>query len=260
MKVVILAGGFGTRISEESQFKPKPMVELGGMPILLHIMKLYSAYHFDEFIICAGYKQHVIKEYFADYFLHTSDITYDFTNGKNEMTIHRTYSMPWKVTVVDTGLNTMTGGRVKRVQEYIGNEPFMLTYGDGVSDVNIEKLLAFHQQHGKLVTMTAYNAGQRFGVLDIDKEGRITDFREKTKGDGNMINIGFMVCQPEFLRYIEDDATVLEKSPLETMAKMGQLMAYKHDGFWQCMDTVREKEQLENMWKAGNAPWKVWAD
>lgn len=258
MKVVILAGGFGTRISEESQFKPKPMVDLGGMPILLHIMKLYSAHGFNEFVICAGYKQHVIKEYFADYFLHTSDITYDFTNGKNEMTVHRSHSEPWKVTVVDTGLNTMTGGRVKRVREYIGGEPFMLTYGDGVSDVNITKLLEFHRSHGKMVTMTAYNAGQRFGVLDIDENGSIKEFREKTKGDGNMINIGFMVCQPEFIDYIEGDATVLEKAPLETAAKLGQLMAYKHEGFWQCMDTVREKEQLEKLWNSGNAPWKVW--
>lgn len=258
MKVIILAGGFGTRISEESQFKPKPMVDLGGMPILLHIMKLYSAHGFNEFVICAGYKQHVIKEYFADYFLHTSDITYDFTNGKNEMTVHRSHSEPWKVTVVDTGLNTMTGGRVKRVREYIGGEPFMLTYGDGVSDVNITKLLEFHRSHGKMVTMTAYNAGQRFGVLDIDENGSIKEFREKTKGDGNMINIGFMVCQPEFIDYIEGDATVLEKAPLETAAKLGQLMAYKHEGFWQCMDTVREKEQLEKLWNSGNAPWKVW--
>lgn len=259
MKVVILAGGFGTRISEESQFKPKPMVELGNMPILLHIMKLYSYYGYNEFVICAGYKQHVIKEYFADYFLHTSDITFDFTNGSNDMIIHHNHSEPWKVTVVDTGLNTMTGGRVKRVKEYIGNEPFMLTYGDGVSDVNINKLVEFHKKHGKLVTMSAYNAGQRFGVLDIDAAGHITEFREKTKGDGNMVNIGFMVCQPEFLDYIEGDSTVLEKAPLERAAKEGQLMAYKHEGFWQCMDTVREKEDLEKLWNSGKAPWKVWA-
>ena len=240
MKVVLLAGGFGTRISEESQFKPKPMVELGGMPILWHIMKLYSA--------------HVIKEYFADYFLHTSDVTYDFTKGTNEMIVHHNASERWKVTVVDTGLNTMTGGRVKRVREFVGNEPFMLTYGDGVSDVNITELVKFHQSHGKLVTMSAYNAGQRFGVLDIGPDGQISEFREKTKGDGNMINIGFMVCQPEFID------TVLEKAPLETVAKLGQLMAYKHNGFWQCMDTVREKETLEKMWATGQAPWKVWAD
>ncbi len=260
MKTVILAGGFGTRISEESQFKPKPMVELGGMPILLHIMKLYAHYGFNEFIICAGYKQHVIKEYFADYCLHTSDITYDFTNGQNDMIVHRNNSERWKVTVVDTGLNTMTGGRVKRVREYVGNEPFMLTYGDGVSNVNISKLLEFHKAHGKMVTMSSYNAGQRFGVLDIDENGKIREFREKTQGDGNQINIGFMVCQPEFFNYIDGDDTVLEKKPLETAAKMGELMAYKHDGFWQCMDTVREKEQLEKMWANGQAPWKVWED
>lgn len=258
MKVVILAGGFGTRISEESQFKPKPMVELGGMPILWHIMKLYSHHGFNEFIICAGYKQHVIKEYFADYFLHTSDITYDFTGGKSEMTVHRTASEPWKVTVVDTGLNTMTGGRVKRVRDYIGDEPFMLTYGDGVSDVDIPALVKFHQSHGKLVTMSAYNAGQRFGVLDIGENGQIKAFREKTQGDGNQINIGFMVCEPEFIDYIEGDGTTLEKEPLERAARDGQLMAYKHTGFWQCMDTVREKEQLEKMWASGQAPWKVW--
>jgi glucose-1-phosphate cytidylyltransferase len=260
MKVVILAGGFGTRISEESQFKPKPMVELGGKPILWHIMKLYSQYGYNDFIICAGYKQHVIKEYFADYFLHTSDITYDFTSGKSEMTVHRSNSEPWKVTVVDTGLNTMTGGRVKRVRDYIGDEPFMLTYGDGVSDVNITALVEFHKSHGKLVTMSAYNAGQRFGILDIGPDGLIREFREKTQGDGNLINIGFMVCQPEFIDLIDDDATVLEKKPLETAAKLGQLMAYKHTGFWQCMDTVREKEALEKLWAEGQAPWKVWED
>lgn len=258
MKVVILAGGFGTRISEESQFKPKPMVELGGMPILWHIMKLYSAYGFNEFIICAGYKQHVIKEYFADYFLHTSDITYDFTNGKNEMTVHRNSSERWKVTVVDTGLNTMTGGRVKRVREYIGNEPFMLTYGDGVSDVDIKKLLEFHKSHGKMVTMSTYNAGQRFGVIDVDESGKVVEFREKTKGDGNLINIGFMVCQPQFIDLIENDSTTLEKQPLEAAAKMGELVAYKHNGFWQCMDTVREMQLLEKLWNSGQAPWKVW--
>lgn len=258
MKVVILAGGFGTRISEESQFKPKPMVDLGGMPILLHIMKLYSAHGYNEFVICAGYKQHVIKEYFADYFLHTSDITFDFTDGRNEMIVHRNNSEKWKVTVVDTGLNTMTGGRVKRVKEHLNGEPFMLTYGDGVSNVDITKLVEFHKAHGKMVTMSAYNAGQRFGVLDIDANGSVNEFREKTQGDGNMINIGFMVCQPEFVDLIDGDSTILEKAPMEAVAKMGQLMAYKHDGFWQCMDTVREKEQLEKMWANGNPPWKVW--
>ncbi len=260
MKVILLAGGYGTRISEESQFKPKPMIELGGMPILWHIMKLYAAHGFYEFIICAGYKQHVIKEYFADYFLHTSDITYDFTNGKNEMTVHRSTSERWKVTVVDTGENTMTGGRVKRVKDYIGGEPFLLTYGDGVSDLNITKLVEFHRSHGKMVTISAYNAGQRFGVLDLRADGRVHEFREKTQGDGSMINIGFMVCQPEFLQYIEGDRTVLEKVPLETAARSGQLMGYRHEGFWQCMDTVREKEALEKLWSEGRAPWKVWAE
>lgn len=258
MKVIILAGGFGTRISEESQFRPKPMVELGGMPILWHIMKLYSHYGFQEFIICAGYKQHMIKEYFADYFLHTSDITYDFTNGRNEMIVHRNTSEPWKVTVVDTGLNTMTGGRIKRVREYIGGEPFLLTYGDGVSNLNVAELVQYHHSHGRLVTISAYNTDQRFGVLDIDGNGGVKAFREKIRGDGNMINIGFMVCQPEFIDYIEGDNTMLEQGPLKTAAKQGQLMAYKHEGFWQCMDTVREKEQLEKLWASGQAPWKVW--
>lgn len=260
MKAVILAGGFGTRISEESQFKPKPMVELGGMPILWHIMKLYSYHGFKEFVICAGYKQHVIKEYFADYFLHTSDVTFDFTGGRNEMTVHCNTAEPWKVTVVDTGLNTMTGGRVKRVRDHIGDEPFMLTYGDGVADLDVSRLVEFHRSHGKMVTLSAYNAGQRFGVLDIGAGGSIREFREKTRGDGNMVNIGFMVCQPEFIDLIAGDDTVLEKAPLETAAKLGQLMAYKHEGFWQCMDTVREKQALEKLWATGQAPWKVWDD
>ena len=258
MKVVLLAGGFGTRISEESQFKPKPMVDLGGMPILLHIMKLYSHYGYHEFIICAGYKQHVIKEYFADYFLHTSDITFDFSHGKSDMLIHDTAVDPWRVTVVDTGLNTMTGGRVKRVRDYINDEPFLLTYGDGVSDVNIEELVKYHKRHGKLVTMSAYNIGQRFGVLNVEEDGAINSFREKNNNDGGLVNIGFMVCQPEFIDYIDGDKTVLEKEPLERAAKSGQLMAYKHEGFWQCMDTVKEKETLEKMWASGTAPWKVW--
>lgn len=258
MKVLILAGGFGTRISEESIYKPKPMVELGGMPILLHIMKIYSHYGFNDFVILAGYKQHVIKEYFANYFLHSSDITFDFSEGKQDMIIHKTSSEPWRVTVVDTGLNTMTGGRVKRVRDYIGNEPFMLTYGDGVADIDINDLVSFHKTHGKMITMSAYNAGQRFGVIDIDISGKVNSFREKTSGDGNLINIGYMVCQPEFLNYIEDDSTVLERNPLERAAADGQLMAYKHEGFWQCMDTVREKEMLEKLWVSKKAPWKVW--
>lgn len=259
MKVVILAGGFGTRITEESQFRPKPMVEIGGMPILWHIMKTYSFYGFNEFVICAGYKQHVIKEYFSDYFLHTSDVTFDFTNG-NEVIVHHRTAEPWKVTVVDTGLNTMTGGRVKRIQSYLDNEPFFLTYGDGVANVDIRKELKFHKAHGKAVTMSAYNVTQRFGVLDIDSTGHINEFREKTSGDGNLINIGYMICEPRFINWIDGDDTVLEKYPLEKAAKIGELMAYKHEGFWQCMDTVREKEQLEKLWSSGNAPWKIWND
>lgn len=258
MQVVILAGGYGTRISEESQFKPKPMVELGGMPILWHIMKLYSHHGFNEFIICAGYKQHVIKKYFADYFLHTSDITYDFTNGKNEMTVHHNTTEPWKVTVVDTGLNTMTGGRVKRVRDYIGNEPFMLTYGDGVCDVNIADLVAFHRSHRKIATLTSIIQKQQKGLLDIGEHGTVRSFREKSTSDGAAINAGFMVLQPEIFRYLEGDATVFEMTPLEALAEEGQLMSYQHTGFWQCMDTAREKCILEKLWAGGQAPWKVW--
>lgn len=258
MKVVILAGGYGTRISEESQFKPKPMIDLGGRPILWHIMKLYSHYGFNEFVICAGYKQQVIKEYFANYFLHTSDITFDFTNGKEDVIVHQGHAEPWKVTVVDTGLNTTTGGRVKRVKEYLGGEPFFLTYGDGVSDVNIAALLKFHQSHGKLVTLTSVNPGQRYGSLDITVEGQIRSFREKAKSDGALINGGFMVCQPALLDYIEGDHEMLERAPLEKVTAAGQLMAFKHDGFWQPMDTLREKQMLEKLWNDGNAPWKVW--
>ena len=257
MKVVILAGGFGTRISEESQFKPKPMVELGGIPILLHIMKIYSAHGFNEFIICAGYKQHVIKEYFADYFLHTSDITYDFTGGKNEMIVHSTHSEPWKVTVVDTGLNTMTGGRVKRIQDYIGNEPFMLTYGDAVGDINITELVEYHKKNGKLGTISVYNFGQSKGVLEVNN-GMVDAFREKSDFDGDLINIGFMVLEPEIFNHIEGDSTTFEKEPINALVNMRQLAAYTHKGFWQCMDTVREKEQLEKLWNKGQAPWKVW--
>jgi glucose-1-phosphate cytidylyltransferase len=259
MKVVILAGGFGTRISEESQFKPKPMVELGGMPILLHIMKLYSAHGFNEFIICAGYKQHVIKEYFADYFLHTSDITYDFTGGKNEMIVHSTHSEPWKVTVVDTGLNTMTGGRVKRVKDYVGNEPFMLTYGDAVGDINIKELVEYHKKSGKIGTISVYNFGQSKGVLEVNN-GMVDAFREKSDFDGDLINIGFMVFEPKIFDYIEGDETVFEKEPINTLVEKRELSAYTHKGFWQCMDTVREKEKLEKLWNKGQAPWKVWKD
>ena len=260
MKAIILAGGYGTRISEESQYKPKPMVDLGGKPILWHIMKLYSRHGIQEFIICAGYKQHVIKEYFADYFLHTSDITYDFTNGRNEMTVHHNTSEPWKVTVVDTGLNTMTGGRVKRVRDYIGDEPFLLTYGDGVSDVDLNALLNQHHSSGKLATLTGVQPGGRFGVLDLEGQ-TVTGFREKAKEDGGWINGGFMVMNPEVFDYLSSEENcVLERIPLETLAQKGKLGIYKHPGFWQCMDTVREKETLEKLWAAGQAPWKVWVD
>jgi glucose-1-phosphate cytidylyltransferase len=257
MKVVLLAGGFGTRISEESHLKPKPMIEIGEKPILWHIMKQYSYYGFKEFVVCCGYKQHVIKEWFADYYLHNSDITFDFTAG-NKMIVHSNVAEPWKVTLVDTGLNTMTGGRVKRIQPYIGDEPFLLTYGDGVSNVNIRDEVEFHKKHGKLVTMTTVNIGQRFGVLEIEEDNQISAFREKADSDGSMINAGFLVCNPGVFDYLEGDSTVFEKAPLENIAKDGELMAYKHDGFWKCMDTQRDKMQLEEMWMSGNAPWKVW--
>lgn len=257
MKVVILAGGFGTRISEESYLKPKPMIEIGGKPILWHIMKEYSTYGYHEFVVCCGYKQHMIKEWFADYYLHNSDITFDLT--KNTMEVHDNYSEPWRVSLIDTGLNTMTGGRVKRIQKYINNETFMLTYGDGVSDVNISELLRFHRNHGKTATLTAVNAGQRFGVLEIDKDTQeINAFREKSQADGSRINAGYMVLEPEIFDYIEGDNTIFEKEPLEALAAKGELCAYKHDGFWQCMDTQREKEKLEALWASGKAPWMIW--
>lgn len=257
MKVVILAGGYGTRISEESYLKPKPMIEIGGKPILWHIMKEYSHYGFNEFIICCGYKQHMIKEWFADYYLHNSDVTFDFVEN-NKMTVHNNVTEPWKVTLVDTGLDTMTGGRVKRIEKYVGNETFMLTYGDGVSDVNIAQLVEYHRKHGKLATLTAVSLEQRFGVLDIDDGGQITSFREKSVIDGNRINAGYMVLEPEIFQYIKGDTTVFEKEPLEKLAEQGELMAYQHDGFWQCMDTKREMEKLEVLWDSGKAPWKVW--
>lgn len=259
MKVVLLAGGFGTRISEESQYKPKPMLEIGGMPILWHIMKEYAYYGFNEFIICAGYKQHVIKEWFADYFLHTSDITFDFTQG-NKMIVHNQHAEPWKVTVVDTGLNTMTGGRIKRVQPYIGDETFMMTYGDGVCDVNIEALLKFHSSHGKIATLTAVMQEQQKGVLDIGGDNAVHSFREKRAGDGAPINAGYMVFSPEIFDYIDGDDTVLERGPLEKLATRGELMSFMHRGYWQCMDTKREMDTLEKLWASGNAPWKVWSD
>lgn len=257
MKVVLLAGGFGTRISEESQYKPKPMIEVGGMPILWHIMKSYSSYGYNEFIICAGYKQHVIKEWFADYFLHTSDITFDFTEG-NKVVVHNQKSEQWKVTVVDTGLNTMTGGRIKRIQQYVGNEPFMMTYGDGVCDVNICEVVKFHQSHGKIGTLTAVLLEQEKGVLDIGGDNAVQSFREKSFNDGAPINAGFMVLNPEVFDLIEDDTTVFEKEPLGELVKKGELMSFTHTGFWQCMDTKREKDMLEKLWKNGRAPWKIW--
>lgn len=260
MKVVILAGGFGTRISEESQFKPKPMIEIGEKPIIWHIMKEYSFYGFNDFIICAGYKQHMIKEWFADYFIYSSDVTFDYTNGSSNMTIHETNMEPWKVTVVDTGLNTMTGGRVKRIQKYVGNEPFMLTYGDGVCDVNINKLAAFHKSHGKIATLTAVLQEQQKGILDIGGDNAVKSFREKSRVDSSPINAGYMVLQPEIFDYIEGDQTVFEKEPMQKLAERGELMSYMHRGFWQCMDNAREKETLEKLLKMGKAPWKKWAD
>ncbi len=258
MKVVLLAGGYGTRISEESQFKPKPMIEIGGKPFLWHIMKEYSAYGFNEFIICAGYKQHVIKEWFADYYLHNSDITFDFANG-NRMTIHNNVAEPWKVTIVDTGLNTMTGGRIKRVRKYIGDEDFLMTYGDGVADIDINQLVEFHKSHGKIATLTAVHVDQRYGVLDIDRQSlTVNAFREKSQADGSRINAGYMVLQPAIFDYIKGDSTIFEQDPLRSLAAEGQLKAYKHNGFWQCMDTKREMERLEDLWASGNAPWKVW--
>ena len=258
MKVVLLAGGFGTRISEESHLRPKPMIEIGEKPILWHIMKYYSQFGFHEFVICLGYKQYVVKEFFADYFLHTSDVTFDLAN--NKMEVHNNYSEPWKVTLVDTGLNTMTGGRVKRIRPYVEGETFMLTYGDGVADVDLNALAEFHKNHGKIATLTSVNMGQRFGVLDLDDNGQIQSFREKNDDDGAMINGGFMVFEPGIFDYLQDDTTVLEKAPLENLAKGGQLMAYRHRGFWKCMDTQRDKQQLEAMWQSGNAPWKIWSD
>ena len=258
MKVVILAGGFGTRICEESQFKPKPMVEIGGKPILWHIMKEYSHYGFNEFVICAGYKQHVIKEWFADYFLHNSDITFDFTSGRNVQIVHEQHCEPWKVTVVDTGLNTMTGGRIKRIQPYVGDETFMMTYGDAVCDVNIARLLEFHQRHGKIATLTAVMPEQSKGVLDIDENNSVRAFREKSARDSAPINAGYMVLEPRIFDFLKDDATVFEREPLESVAALGELKSFVYRGFWQCMDSKREMEMLEKMYAAGKAPWRTW--
>lgn len=257
MKVVILAGGFGTRISEESMFKPKPMIDIGGMPMLWHIMKIYSHYGFNEFVICAGYKQHVIKEWFADYFLHTSDITFDYTNGNNEIIVHNKRVEPWKVTIVDTGLNTTTGGRVEKIKDYIGDETFMLTYGDGVADVDIPEIVKYHRLHGKYGTISMYNFSQSKGVVEVRQDGLIRAFREKSDTDGELINIGFMVLEPEVFGYIHGDEP-FEYEPMNRLVKDRQLLGFVHKGYWQCMDTLREKQQIEKLWDSGEAPWKVW--
>jgi len=256
MKVVILAGGLGTRLSEETAIKPKPMVEIGGRPILWHIMKSYSAYGLNEFIICCGYKGYIIKEFFANYFLHTSDVTFDMT--QNKMLTHHSHSEPWKVTLVDTGDETMTGGRIRRVKSFIGDETFCLTYGDGVSDVNIHELIEFHNNCGGKVTLTATQPPGRFGALTISENAKISSFQEKPSGDGSFINGGFFVVEPEVIDYIKDDRTVWERHPLEKLAQEGQLYAYRHEGFWYPMDTLRDKVKLEELWLSGKAPWKVW--
>ena len=257
MKVVILAGGLGTRISEESHLKPKPMITIGEQPILWHIMKYYSSFGFHDFVICCGYKGHIIKEYFADYYLYRSDVTFDFS-AENRMTIHQNVAEPWRVTLVDTGLNAQTGARVKRVQKYIGDEPFMLTYGDGVGTVDLNALLDQHRSSGKIATLTGIQPGGRFGVLDIEGQ-TVTGFREKAKEDGGWINGGFMALNPEVFRYLTDEeGCVFERQPLERLALEGKLGIYKHKGFWQCMDTQRDKIWLEEHWEKGDAPWRVW--
>ena len=258
MKAVILAGGLGTRISEETYLKPKPMIEIGGRPILWHILKTYSHHGINDFIICCGYKGYVIKEYFANYFLHMSDVTFDMCN--NSMQVHQQNAEPWRVTLVDTGETTMTGGRLKRIAPYLeGDEAFCFTYGDGVSDVNISDLIAYHHAHGSLATLTAVFPPGRFGALDIFSDGRVKTFKEKPKGDGGMINGGFFVLSPQVLELLSDDQTVWEREPLERLAESGQLRAFKHEGFWQPMDTLRDKNLLDELWQSGQAPWKVWS-
>lgn len=255
MKAVILAGGLGTRISEESHLRPKPMIEIGGMPILWHIMKIYSHYGINEFIVCAGYKQHIIKEFFADYYMYSNDVTFDFNKG-GEITVHSNTSEPWKVTVVDTGLNTMTGGRIKRLKQYIDGT-FMLTYGDGVSDVNIAESLKFHKAHGKMATLTAVRPEGRYGIMDLAGDD-VKSFREKNIEDVGWINGGFMILEPDVLDYIEGDSTIFEESTLTRLAQEGNLTAFRHYGFWQCMDTLRDRNTLESMWESENAAWKLW--
>lgn len=258
MKVVILAGGYGTRISEESHLKPKPMIEIGERPILWHIMKIYSHFGFNDFIICLGYKAYVIKEYFANYFLHESDVTFDFRDD-NKITTHIHKAEPWKVTLVNTGIDTMTGGRVKRIKDYVENEPFMLTYGDGVSNVNLGELLKFHKKHGKIATLTAIQPSGRFGALEISANDSINGFKEKPKGETGWVNGGFMVLEPDIFNFIDNDSTILEKEPLEQLSNTNNLFSFKHDNFWQPMDTLRDKNYLENLWQTGKAPWKLWS-
>lgn len=255
MKAVILAGGYGTRISEESHLKPKPMIEIGGKPILWHILKIYSAHGVTDFVICGGYKAYVIKEYFSNYFLHMTDVTFDIAN--NRMEVHERYAEPWRVTLVDTGVDTMTGGRLKRVRQYLGDEPFCMTYGDGVSNVNISRLVAFHRECGTLATLTAVQPVARFGALQID-DARVRSFEEKPRGDGGWINGGYFVLEPGVIDYIDGDQTIWEREPLERLASQGQLTAYRHEGFWSPLDTLRDKNHLEEIWSSGAAPWKVW--
>jgi glucose-1-phosphate cytidylyltransferase len=256
MKVVILAGGLGTRLSEETDLKPKPMVEVGGKPILWHIMKIYSHYGFDDFIVCLGYKGYVIKEYFANYFLHQSDVTIDLNSNKVE--IHNCKAEPWKITMLDTGLNTNTGGRIKRIQKFIGSKTFMLTYGDGVADINIPELVEFHKGHGKYATITSVQPLGRYGAIDIDDDNKVLSFIEKPKGDHAWVNGGFFVLEPQVFNYISGDTIIWEREPLETLARDGQIMAYRHYGLWKCMDTLRDKIDLENLWNSGKAEWKIW--
>jgi glucose-1-phosphate cytidylyltransferase len=258
MKAVILAGGFGTRLSEETDIRPKPMVEIGGKPILWHIMKIYSHYGFNDFVVCLGYKGYIIKEYFVNYFLHQSDVTIDLSN--NQTTIHRSASENWKITLVDTGPNTMTGGRIKRIQKYVNGEPFMLTYGDGVADINIKELVDFHKKNKKTVTVTTVQPTGRFGILDINDSNIVESFIEKPKGDGNnWINGGFFVCQPEVFNYIkDDDSAIWEREPLEKLAKEKNIAAYKHHGFWKPVDTLKDKNDLNDVWNSGTAAWKMW--
>jgi glucose-1-phosphate cytidylyltransferase len=256
MKVVILAGGLGTRLSEETALRPKPMVEIGGMPILWHIMKIYSAQGFNEFIICLGYKGYLIKEYFFNYFLHKSDVTIDLAD--NSVKVHDTYAEPWKITLVDTGINTMTGGRIKRIEKHVNNEPFMLTYGDGVGNVDVKKLLESHQASGKMCTVTAVQPSGRFGALHLSPDNGVQSFAEKPKGDGAWINGGFFVCNPGVFKYITNDDTTWEREPMENIALENQMNAFRHNGFWKPMDTLRDKQELENEWASGNAKWKNW--